>query len=77
MAWWQQQAIREVLLHVKRECVPSDSGAQIRYTPRSRTLLGFATRRDVSVDNQAHRYQQMTRQQSIKHIRKQKWTYTA
>ena len=70
--------IREVLLHVKRERVrvTSDSGAQIRYTSRSRTLLGFATRRDLSADKQAHRYQQMTRQQSIKHIRKQKWTYT-
>ena len=34
----------------------------------------FATRRDVSADKQAH---QMTRQKSIKHIRKQKWTYTA
>ena len=70
---------REVLLHVKRERVrvTSDSGAQIRYTSRSRTLLGFATRRDVSAGKQAHRYQQMTRQQSIKHIRKQKWTYTA
>ena len=70
---------REVLLHVKRERVrvTSDSGAQIRYTSRSRTLLGFATRRDVSADKQAHRYQQMTRQQPIKHIHKQKWTYTA
>ena len=55
----------------------SDSGAQIRYTLHSRTLLGFATRRDMSADKQAHWYQQMTRQQSIKHIRKQKWTYTA
>ena len=71
--------IREVLLHVKRERVrvTSDSGAQIRYTSRSRTRLGFATRRDVSADKQAHRYQQMTRQQSIKYIRKQKWAYTA
>ena len=70
---------REVLRHVKRERVrvTSDSGAQIRYTSRSRTLLGFATHRDVSADKQAHRYQQMTRQQPIKHIRKQKWTYTA
>ena len=44
---------REVLLHVKRElvCVTSDSGAQIRYTSRSRTLLGFATHRDVSLTN--------------------------
>ena len=54
---------REDLLHVKRERVrvTSDSGAQIRYTSRSRTLLGFATRRDVSVsaDKQTHRYQQM------------------
>ena len=66
--------IREVLLHIKREHVrvTSDSGAQIHYTSRSRALLGFATRRDVSADKQAHRYQQMTRQQSIKHIRKQK-----
>ena len=59
-------AIREVLLHVKRErvSVTSDLGAQIRYTSRLRTLLGFATRRDVSADKQAHRYQPMTRQQS-------------
>ena len=71
--------IREVLLHVKREHVrvTSDSGAQIRYTSRSRTLLGFASRRDVSADKQAHRYQQTTRQQPIRHIRKQEWTYTA
>ena len=71
--------IREVLLHVKRERVrvTSNSGAQIRYTSRSRTLLSFASRRDVSTDKQAHRYQQMTRQQSIKHIRKQKCTYSA
>ena len=36
-----------VLLHVKRERVrvTSDSGAPIRYTSRSRTLLGFTTRR--------------------------------
>ena len=70
---------REVLLHVKRERVrvTSDSWSQIRYTSRSRTLLGFATRRDVSADKQAHRCQQMTRQQSIKHIRKQMWTKTA
>ena len=34
---------REVLLHVKRERVrvTSDLGAQIRYTSRLRTLLGF------------------------------------
>ena len=71
--------VREVLLRVKRERVrvTSDSGAQIRYTSRSRTLLGFATHRDVSADKQAHRHQQMTRQQPIKHIRKQKWTYIA
>ena len=63
--------IREVLLHVKRERlrVTSDSEAQIRYTSRLRTHLGFATRRDVSADKQAHRYQRMTRQQPIKHIR--------
>ena len=69
---------REVLLHVKRERVrvTSDSGAQIRYRSRLRTLLGFVIRRDVSADKQAHRYQKMT-QQPIKHIRKQKWTYTA
>ena len=73
------EKILEVLLHVKRERVrvTTDSGAQIRYTSRSRTLLGFATRRDVSADKQAHRYQQMTRQQSIKHIRKQDRFYTA
>ena len=54
--------IREVSLHVKRERVrvQSDSGTQTRYTSRSRTLLGFATRRDVSADQQAHRYQEMT-----------------
>ena len=73
--------IREVLLHVslerERVRVTSDSGAQIRYTSRSRTQLGFVTRRDVSADKQAHRYQQITRQQPIKHIHKQKWTYTA
>ena len=70
---------REALLHLKRERVrmTSDSGAQICYTSRLRTLIGFATRRDVSADEQAHRFQQMTRQQPIKHIRKQKWTYTA
>ena len=75
----KQKAIREVLLHVKRERVRVTSylGAQIRYTSRLRTLLGFATRRDVSADKQAHRYQPMTRQQSIKHIRKQNWRYTA
>ena len=74
-----REEIREVLLHVKREGVrvTSDLGAQIRYTSRLRTFLGFATRRDVSADKQAHRYQPMTRQQSIKHIRKQNWTYTA
>ena len=69
--------IREVLLHVKRVRVTSDLGAQIRYTSRLHALLGFATRRDVSADKQAHRYQPMTRQQSIKHIRKKNWTYTA
>ena len=70
---------REVLLHVKRERVrvTSDLGAQIRYTSRLRTLLGFATRRDGSADKQARRYQPMTRQQSIKHSRKQNWPYTA
>ena len=64
--------IREVLLHVKRERVrvTSDSGAQICYTSRSRTLLSFATRRDVSPGKQVHGYQQMTREQSIKHIHK-------
>ena len=53
----------EILLHVKRERVrvTSDLGAHIRYTSRSRTFLGFASRRDVSADKQAHRYQQMTR----------------
>ena len=65
--------IREVFLHVKRARVhvTSDSGAQILYMSRSCTLLGFATRRDMRSDKQAHRYQQMTRQQAIKHIRKQ------
>ena len=64
--------IIDVFLHVKRErlLVTSDSGAQIRYTSSSSTPIGFATRRDVSADKQAHRYQQMTRQESIKHIRK-------
>ena len=46
-------------------------------TRHVRVHLGFATRRDVSADKQAHRYQQMTRQQPIKHIHKQKWTNTA
>ena len=52
-----QACIREVLLHVKLERVrvTSDSGAQIRYTSRSCTLLGFASRRDVNADKQAHR----------------------
>ena len=65
---------REVSLHVKRERVrvTSHLGAQFRYTSRSRTLLGFASRRDVSTEKQGHRYQQMTRQQSIKRARKQK-----
>ena len=73
------KANREVLLHVKRERVrvTSDLGARIRYTSRLRTLCGFATRRDGSAYKQAHRYQPMTRHQSIKHIRKQNWTYTA
>ena len=66
--------IREVSLHVKRErvCVTSHLGAQFRYTSRSRALLGFASRHDVSTEKQGHRYQQMTRQQSIKRTRKQK-----
>ena len=66
--------IREVSLHVKRErvCVTSHLGAQFHYTSRSRTLLGFASRHDVSTEKQGHRYQQMTRQQSIKRTRKQK-----
>ena len=64
---------------MKCECVrvTSDAGAQIRHTSRLRTLLGFASCRDVSADKQAHRYQQMTRQQPIKHIRKQEWTFSA
>ena len=50
--------IREVSLHVKRErvLVTSHSGAQFRYTSRSRTLLGFASRRDVSAEKQGHRH---------------------
>ena len=54
-------ASRDVLLHVKSERarVTSDSGAHIRYTSRSRKLLGFATRRDVSADKQAHWYRVM------------------
>ena len=45
----QLEHIREVLLHVKceRVRVTSDSAAQTRYTSRSRTLLGFATRRRI------------------------------
>ena len=64
---------REVSLHVKRERVrvTSHLGAQFCYTSRSRTLLGFASRRDVNTEKQGHRYQQMT-QQSIKRARKQK-----
>ena len=40
----------EVSLLVKRECVrvTSHSGTQFRYTSRSRTLLGFASRDDMS-----------------------------
>ena len=55
---------REVLLHIKCECVhvKSDSGAQIHYTSRLRTLSGFASHRDVSADKQVHWYQQMTGQ---------------
>ena len=70
---------REVSLHVKREHVrvTSHLGAQFRYTSRSRTLLGFASRRDVSTEKQGHRYQQMTRQQSIKRARKQKLMHSA
>ena len=40
-------------------------------------LLGFASRRDVSTEKQGHRYQQMTRQQSIKRARKQKLMHSA
>ena len=71
--------IREVSLHVKRERVrvTSHLGAQFRYTSRSRTLLGFASRRDVSTEKQGHRYQQMRRQQSIKRARKQKLMHSA
>ena len=70
--------IREVLLHVKRERVrvTPGSGAQIATRHVSVHKRGFATRHDVNADKQAHRYQQMTRHQSINHIRKQKWTYT-
>ena len=70
---------REVSLHVKRERVrvTSHLGAQFRYTSRSRTLLGFASRRDVSTEKQGHRCQQMTRQQSIKRARKQKFMHSA
>ena len=82
MALWlnaDQVSIRVVLLHIKHERVheTSYSGAQSRYTSRSCTLLGFASRRDVNTDKHAHRYQQITRQQPIKHDRKQKWTYSA
>ena len=70
--------IREVSLHVKRERVRGTShlGAQFRYTSRSRTLLGFASRRDVSTEKKGHRYQQMT-QQSIKRARKQNLMHSA
>ena len=72
-------SIREVSLRVKRERVrvTSHLGAQFRYTSRSRTLLGFASRRDVSTEKQGHRYQQITRQQSIKRARKQKLMHSA
>ena len=62
---------REVSLHVKRERkrVTSHSGAQFRYTSRSRKLLGFVSHRDVSTEEQGYRYQQMSRQQSTKHAR--------
>ena len=69
--------IREVLLHVKLERVTSDSGAQIATRHVRVHQRGFATRRDVSADKQAYRYQQMTRHQFINHIRKQKWMHTA
>ena len=70
---------REVSLHVKRERVhvTSHLGAQFRYTSCSRTLLGFASRRDVSTEKQGHGYQQMTGQQSIKCARKQKLMHSA
>ena len=35
----------------ERVRVTSHLGAQFRYTSRSRTLLGFASRRDVSTEN--------------------------
>ena len=74
-----RQADKEVSLHAKRERVrvASHLGAQFRYTSRSRTLLGFASRRDVSTEKQGHRYQQMTRQQSIRRARKQKLMHSA
>ena len=63
---------REVSLHVKRKRVrvTSHSGAQFRYTSRLCTLLGFASRRNVSADKQGHGHQQMPRQQPIKLVRK-------
>ena len=46
--------IREVSLLVKRERVrvASHSGPQFRYTSRSRTILGSASRRDASTEKQ-------------------------
>ena len=63
---------REVSLHVKRKRVrvTSHSGAQFRYMSRLCTLLGFASRRNVSADKQGHGHQQMPRQQPIKLVRK-------
>ena len=62
--------IREVLLHVKRERVrvTSDSGAQIRNTLRSRTLLGFASRRHVGADKEAHLWKILVAVTQLPHL---------
>ena len=55
---------RAVSLRVKRERarVTSHLGAQFRYTSRSGTLSGFASRRDVSPVKQGQWHQQISRQ---------------
>ena len=49
----------------------SPSTAQFRYTLPLRTLLGFASRRDVGSEKEGHRHLQMS-QQPLKHARKQR-----
>ena len=71
--------IYTISLCVKRERVrvTSHLGARFRYTSRSRTLLGFASRRDVNPVKQGQWHHQMSRQQTIKRTSKQRWTHTA